>query len=337
MENLKKIIEIKTTENEINNLVVKYANWVLTYNFDELTKTKLEHKNKLNMLNLQINRANTLTSLEQIKTRSEDVLNSGLKDVNSYISKVKIAEFNKHTKAITNLLETLKNTTYYNETLVVIDKISIELSNIIDAENYTNELKEIYNAIVFNVSEKAKTLNNINISNQKSELEQDLANLTIKINNFSSILENFDSEILSTLSSNNKLSKIMKNADNYVVKHNIKSNLNPLEYDEYLALKKEFYNILKEHNDYINVQTITLSNEISEFLSNDTTTFNSKWSKIVSNGNKKDANIKYIQKNIKEMNDLIDNFSVKYGNFVDNIYKNYVEHLVEINFTLLNK
>ena len=336
MENLEKIIEIKTTENEINNLVVKYANWVLTYNFDELTKTKLEHKNKLNMLNLQINRANTLTSLEQIKTKSEDVLNAGLKDVNSFVSKVKIAEFNKHTKAITSMLETLKNTNFYNETLIVIDKISVELSNLIDAENYAEELKETYNAIVFNVNEKTNALNNINLNNQKNELEQDKANLALKINNFTSILENFDSEILSSLSSNNKLTKILKDAENYVVKHNIKSNLNPLEYNEYLALKEEFYNTLKTHNDFINVQAITLSNEISEFLSNDTTMFNSKWAEVISNENKKDY-IKHIQKSIKEMNALIDNFSVKYGNFVDNIYKDYVEHLVNINFTLLNK
>ncbi len=151
MKNLEKIIEIKTIENEVNNLVVKYANWVLTYNFDELTKTKLEHKNKLNMLNLQINRANNIITLNQLKVKAENVLNSGLKDVNSFVSKIKIAEFNKHTKNITTLLENLKPTNFYNDTLTNLDSISTELSNIIDAEKYIVELKETYSVLLFNV------------------------------------------------------------------------------------------------------------------------------------------------------------------------------------------
>ena len=51
----------------------------------------------------------------------------------------------------------------------------------------------------------------------------------------------------------------------------------------------------------------------------------------------KPKTIKHIQKTVKETNSLIDNFSVLYGSFVDNIYKDYINHLTEINFKLLNK
>ena len=125
----------------------------------------------------------------------------------------------------------------------------------------------------------------------------------------------------------------------YVVKHNLKSNLNALEYNEYLEIKEEFYLTLKKYSNFINMQAINLANEISNFFSVDSVNFNDTWAFITTNKNIDticESDLKQMQKIIKDTNNLIDDLSKNYGKFIDNVYEDYAKHLTNIKFDLKN-
>lgn len=341
MNTTESILEFRKKLNNINNALINYATWIKDLDITEIKNVKEDYLNKLNLIVLQTKLSNSTTFLNELSCRLKELDNSFLSDINNINSTIKITEFNKFSKDLSKEVESIKdiNKNDYDSIKQEIETLSKELNDKLGVDNIITDFKNDVNNVEIEINKKIESLNIENSKSKLDELVNEQTKLTLKINNLNSKLENFDDEILSSVSANKKLSKLINDAEMYALKHNIKSNLNPNEYDEYLNIKQGYYETLKKYNDYIYMQAINLANEISDMFSVDAIKFNDNWATILS---KKDNLILSqdkveMEKIIKDTNNKIDNLSKKYGAFIDNIYKDYAKYLTDLKFDLKKK
>ena len=341
MNTTETILEYRKKLNSINNSLIAYADWIKNLDINEVNNIIQELDSKLDLILLQTKLSNSLNFLKELKQRTNNIFIQFSSDINNLFSTFKITEYNKFTKDILQEVESIKlyNQTEYNSIKNEMETLTRELNSKINAENLVKEFKEKTNNLEQEINKKIDTVFETQSTNQLNKLQNDSASLVLKITNFNTMLENFNNDILSQVSENKKLASLISKAEMYVVKHNLKSNLNALEYNEYLEIKEEFYLTLKKYSNFINMQAINLANEISNFFSVDSVNFNDTWAFVTT---KKDidtiseSDLKQMQKIIKDTNNLIDNLSKNYGKFIDNVYEDYAKHLTNIKFDLKN-
>lgn len=332
---IEKIIKYRTKLNNINTLLINYANFANKIDTGVADHIKDDLKKELDLITIKINLSNSKESLIELNDKLEQKLKKCMHELNNFVSTTKITEFQKYTKLLQVEMESFKKLDKgeFEKLSQELECISEELNAKLDISKYQKHIETKIANLKNLVESKIDSITDSQSKNMLEDINKDKINMMIKINNFNQILDNFDDEIISSVTTP-ALNKLLKESTIYLQKQKSSALTTP-EQKVLKSLKLQYYNILKDYDNYINVQALGIANNISNFLSDDATKFNSTWGGIITGTieNVTEANQKDMEQTIKDINTAIDNLSKKYGDFIDNLYTDYVEYLTNKQFS----